>query len=38
MRFAGDDFVLQHYWDDEPEAESELAVGYHELDDSELET
>jgi hypothetical protein len=34
----GDHYVLQHYRDDEPEPESELAVEYHELDDSELET
>ena len=32
-----DDFVLQHYGDDEPEPDSEATVGYHELDDSELE-
>lgn len=38
MRIAGNDFVLQHYRDDEPETESEVAVGYHEVDDSELET
>jgi hypothetical protein len=37
-RIAGDDFVLQHYRDDEPEPVSEVAVGYHELDDTELET
>lgn len=39
MRVMRDDFVLQHYRDDEPEPEpeSEVAVGYHELDDSELE-
>ena len=38
MRTMRDDFVLQHYRDDEPEPDSEVAVGYHELDDSELET
>ena len=38
VRVMGDDFVLQHYRDDEPEPESEVAVGYHELDDSKLET
>ena len=38
VRIAEDDFVLQHYRDDEPENVSDIAVGYHELDDSELET
>lgn len=38
MRIAGDDFVLQHYRDDEPEPVSEVSVGYHELDDTDLET
>jgi hypothetical protein len=38
MRIAGDDFVLEHYRDDEPEPASEVAVGYHELDNSDLET
>ena len=36
MRTMRDDFVLQHYRDDEPEPDSEATVGYHELDDSEL--
>ena len=38
VRVMGDDYMLQHYSDDEPEPKSELAVGYHDLDDSELET
>jgi hypothetical protein len=38
MRTMRDDFVLQHYRDDEPEPDSEATVGYYELDDSELET
>ena len=37
VRIMGNDYVLQHYRDDEPEPESEVAVGYHELDDSESE-
>lgn len=37
MRAMRDDYVLQHYGDDEAEPESEVAVGYHELDASELE-
>jgi hypothetical protein len=38
MQIAGDDFLLQHYRDDEPEPVSEVVVGYHELDDTDLET
>ena len=38
MRVMRDEFVLQHYRDDEPEPESEVAVGYHEPDDGESET
>jgi hypothetical protein len=38
VRAMGDDYVLQHYRDDEPETVPDIAVGYHELDDSELET
>ncbi len=38
MRTMKDDFVLQHYRDDEPEPDSEATVGYHELDNIELET
>ncbi len=38
MRTMRDDFVLQHYRDDEPEADAETTVGYHELDDSDSET
>jgi hypothetical protein len=38
MRTMRDDFVLQHYRDDEPEADSEATVGYHELNESEFET
>jgi hypothetical protein len=37
-RITGDDFVMQHYRDDETESVSDIAVGYHELDDSEIET
>lgn len=37
MRAMRDDFVRQHYGDDEAEPESEVAVGYHEVDASELE-
>ncbi len=35
MRNMRDDFVLQHYRDDERETEPDVPVGYHELDDSE---
>jgi hypothetical protein len=38
MRITGDDFVLQHYRDDELEPGSDVAVGYHELDGSDVET
>lgn len=38
MRIMREEFVLQHYRDDEAEPDSEATVGYHELDDSELET
>ena len=38
MRVMRDDFVLQHYRDDEPEPESEVAVGFCEPDDSKSET
>ena len=33
----GDDYVMQHFMDDEPEPEPEVPVAYHEVDDSELE-
>ncbi len=38
VRAMGDDYVLQHYRDDEPETVTDIALGYHELDDGELET
>ena len=38
VRGLGRDYVMQHYGEDEPEFEPEVPVGYHEVDDSGLET
>lgn len=37
-RLPDNDFVQQHYVDDERESLSDIAVGYHDIDGSELET
>jgi hypothetical protein len=37
-RGMGDEYLMQHFVDDEPEPEAEIPIGYHEIGDSDLET